>query len=178
MRLWCYDGAKKATMEIDYRTDDAVTPEEMQALEEAVGFGPHRNLDRNRQALAGSLFLATARCGGRLVGLVRLVGDGAYVLHVAGLSVHPDFQRQGIGRQLMEMAIAFARQVRVGSGTDVGEFTLFANTGADRFYEKMGFSLIPNGMVLTDTDLRRRLESRFVDEWTQRRSESSPAQTP
>ena len=42
--------------------------------------GPHRSSERNRVALAGSLFIATARCDGRLVGMLRLVGDGAYIL--------------------------------------------------------------------------------------------------
>ena len=54
-------------MEIQYKANDTVTPEEMQSLEESVGFGPHRNLERNRVALAGSLFIATARCNGRRV---------------------------------------------------------------------------------------------------------------
>ena len=69
-------------MEIKYQANDGVTPEEMQSLEESVGFGPHRNLQRNEIALAGSIFIATARCEGRLIGLVRLVGDGAYILRV------------------------------------------------------------------------------------------------
>jgi len=158
-------------MEIEYNANDTVTPEEMQSLEESVGFGPHRNLERNRLALAGSLFVATARCAGQLVGMVRLVGDGAYILHHAGISVHPDFQRRGVGRTLMEMAVAFAKETTVGSGDDRGEFTLFANTGADTFYEKLGFSLTPNGMVLTDTDSRRQHELEFQKEWKAQRAQ-------
>jgi len=158
-------------MEIEYKTNDTVTPEEMQSLEESVGFGPHRSLERNRIALAGSLFLATARCKGQLVGLLRLVGDGAYILHHAGMAVHPDYQGTGIGRRLMEMAIAFAKEIKVGTGDNFGEFTLFANTGADTFYERLGFSLTPNGMVLTDTESRREHERRFQAEWiAERRS--------
>ena len=156
-------------MDIDYTVNDNVTPEEMQSVEESVGFGPHRSLERNRAALAGSLFIATARCEGQLVGLLRLVGDGAYILHHAGMAVHPDFQGRGIGRRLMEMAIAYAREIGVGTGGDLGEFTLFANTRADRFYERLGFSLTPNGMVLTDTESRREHELRFQAEWRAKR---------
>ena len=156
-------------METEYKANDTVTPEEMQSLEESVGFGLHRSLERNRAALAGSLFIATARHEGQLVGMVRLVGDGAYILHHAGISVHPDFQRKGIGRKLMEMAVSFAKQTKIGSGDNLGEFTLFANTDADRFYEKLGFSLVPNGMVLTDTESRRTHELQFQKEWKKKR---------
>jgi hypothetical protein len=69
----------------------------------------------------------------------------------------------------MEMAVAFARETGVGSGEDLGEFTLFANTDADTFYEKLGFSLAPNGMVLTDSESRRKHELRFQEEWKMRR---------
>ena len=158
-------------MKIEYKRDDTVTPEEMQLLEESVGFGAYRNLERNRIALAGSPFIATARCSEQLVGMIRLVGDGAYILHHAGIVVHPDFQRKGVGRKLMKMAIAFAEETGVGSGDSFGEFTLFANTGTDVFYEKLGFTLTPNGMVLTDTVSRREHELQFQKEWKKKREQ-------
>ena len=158
-------------MKIKYEVNDTVTPEEMQSLEESVGFGSHRNLERNRVALAGTLFLATARYDDQLVGMVRLVGDGAYILHIAGISVRPAFQRKGIGRKLMEMAVAFAKETKVGSGDNIGEITLFANTGSDRFYEKLGFILTPNGMVLTDTKPRRAHELEFQKAWKKKRDQ-------
>lgn len=82
--------------------------------------------------------------------------------------MHPDFQRQGVGRRLMGMAIAFAKEAKVGSGDSPGEFPLFANTGSETFYEKLGFTLTPNGMVLTDTESRRKHELEFQKNWTGR----------
>ena len=158
-------------MSIEYTTDGEVSPEEMQVLAESVGFGPHRTLERNGAALSGSTFVATARHDGRLVALVRLVGDGAYILHVAELTVHPDSQGKGVGRRLMQMAIAFANASGVGTGENLGEFTLFANAGADTFYEKLGFSLAPNGMVLTDTQSRKNYELNFQKEWKRERTQ-------
>jgi GNAT superfamily N-acetyltransferase len=149
-------------MEIDFASNASVTAEEMQMLPESVGHGAYRSVARNRAALRGSIFLAAARSEGKLVGLLRLIGDGGYVLHVADLEVRPDFQKRGIGRRLMEMGIAFAGQKRIGSGDNLGEFTLFANTGADRFYEKQG-------MVLANGECRRRNEMDFQEQWRRKR---------
>lgn len=140
-------------------------------MAECVGFNPHRSLDRDKAALAHSVFVASARRNGELIGLVRLVGDGAYILHVADFEVRPDFRRQGVGRKLMEMAIDFAKESKIGTGENFGEFTLFANVGADAFYEQLGFVRAPNGMVLTDTESRRKVELEFQEEWAKKRKE-------
>jgi GNAT superfamily N-acetyltransferase len=158
-------------MNLEFIPNDKVTYQEMLSLAESVGFGPHRSLDRNKTALAGSIFVASACRDGDLIGLIRLVGDGAYILHLADLEVHPDFQRRGVGRRLMEMAIEFAREAKIGTGENFGEFTLFADVDADAFYEKLGFILTPNGMVLTDTESRRKTELEFQKEWTKKREE-------
>ncbi|MHC4216296.1 MAG: GNAT family N-acetyltransferase [Planctomycetota bacterium] len=156
-------------METEFIPNAQVTAEEMQCLLESVGHGAHRSIERNRLALAGSIFVAGARSKGKLVGILRLVGDGGYILHVADLEVHPDFQRKGIGRKLMEMGIDFARNKRIGTGENLGEFTLFADVGADRFYEKLGFTLAPNGMVLVDGETRRKHERDFEERWRKKR---------
>jgi GNAT superfamily N-acetyltransferase len=158
-------------MNLEFIPDDKVTYQEMLSLAESVGFGPHRSLDRNKTALAGSIFVASARRDGDLIGLVRLVGDGAYILHLADLEVHPDFQRRGVGRRLMEMAIDFAREAKIGTGENFGEFTLFANVDANAFYEKLGFILTPNDMVLTDMESRGKTELELQKEWTKKREE-------
>ena len=54
-----------------------------------------------RRALEQSLFLLGAFEDGALVGFVRCVGDGAYILYVQDLIVTPALQRKGIGRELM-----------------------------------------------------------------------------
>ena len=134
----------------------------MMALAEAVGFGPHRTLPRNERALDGSLFVGTARVDGQLIGLIRLIGDGAYVLHVADMMVHPAHQRKGVGSRLLQMAIGFARGIATGTGDTHGEFTLFAAANAESFYEKHEFMSVPNGMFLADSPGRRKVEQAVV----------------
>ncbi|MFH1616390.1 MAG: GNAT family N-acetyltransferase [Planctomycetota bacterium] len=159
-------------MDIKFTVNDNITAEEMQLLAKAVGFGRDRSLERNEIALVGSIFVASARCDGKLIGLVRLVGDGGYILHMADLEVHPDFQRRGIAHKLMEMAIDFATDKKIGTGNNLGEFTLFANVSADRFYEKLGFTLCSNGMVLTDTESRKQHELNFQKIWADKHKQN------
>ena len=46
----------------------------------------------------------------RLVGFVNLAWDGGQHAFLLDATVHPDFQRQGIGTQLVEEAAAIARR--------------------------------------------------------------------
>jgi GNAT superfamily N-acetyltransferase len=148
---------------ISYQIDDRITPDEMMSLAEAVGWGRHRTLARNRIAIAGSRFIATARADRKLIGLLRLVGDGAYILHVADMMVHPSFQLRGVGRRLAELALDYARQIATGRGNNMGEFTLFAAPGAAGFWKKQQF--VPsNGMVLADTPEHRAAEQSAAKE--------------
>ena len=70
--------------------------------------------------------------GRRLVGLVRVVGDGASIAYVQDLLVHPDWQRRGIGARLLRDALERFARVR--------QFLLLADDApAPRaFYEAMG----------------------------------------
>ena len=58
----------------------------------------------------GSRYLYTAREAttdgtGRLVGLVRAVGDGHSIAYIQDLLVHPHAQRQGVGSALLKRVI-------------------------------------------------------------------------
>ena len=58
------------------------------------------------QALSHSLATYLARDGEKIVGLVRLVGDGFSSVFVQDLIVLPSYQRRGIGSNLMKEALA------------------------------------------------------------------------
>ena len=53
-----------------------------------------------------------AHDGDRLVGLIRAVGDGETFLFIQDLLVLPSYQRQGIGRQLVNALVDQFPQVR------------------------------------------------------------------
>jgi GNAT superfamily N-acetyltransferase len=65
-----------------------------------MSFGP---------VLARSLAWIAARSHGTLVGFVNLATDGGMHAFVLDTTVHPDWQRRGIGRRLVRAAIDQAR---------------------------------------------------------------------
>ncbi|HFI2472414.1 TPA: GNAT family N-acetyltransferase [Streptococcus suis] len=89
-----------------------------------------------QKALKHSLFVLAAFDGGRLVGLLRAVGDGHSIVFIQDILVLPAYQRQGIGRQLLEQAIAhFPGIYQLHLLTDNAEKTR-------SFYEALGFTAV------------------------------------
>ena len=51
--------------------------------------------------LAKATIILTARCDGRLVGVSRAITDYNFCTYLSDLAVDQDFQRQGIGKELI-----------------------------------------------------------------------------
>ncbi len=87
-------------------------------------------------AVAASLRTVTAWDGDRLVGLARVVGDGLTIAYLQDILVHPEYQRQGIGRTLFRQVFAPFADVRQ-------KVLLTDDEPAQRaFYEALGFTEI------------------------------------
>jgi len=83
------------------------------------------------QALLSSHSLVTAWHGNRLVGLGNAISDGHLVVYYPHLLVLPEFQRQGIGTELMCRLIARYEGFH--------QHMLVADGRALDFYRKCGF---------------------------------------
>ena len=101
----------------------------------SVGWNTYADApDVLQAALAGSSRVVTARCAGTLVGLARVISDGATICYLQDVLVRPDAQRAGIGRRLVEAALAPYASVRQ-------KVLLTDDEPAQRaFYESLGFS--------------------------------------
>ncbi|MCT1437751.1 GNAT family N-acetyltransferase [Brachybacterium paraconglomeratum] len=104
------------------------------ALYDAVGWGAYTQepaiLER---ALAGSRHVVTARRDGVLLGLARVVGDGAVLAYLQDVLVRPEAQGRGIGRSLVEEVLAPFDTVRQQV------LLTDAEPGQRAFYEALGF---------------------------------------
>ena len=121
----------KITKETSVSIDDVLH------LYQAVGWTNYTNQPQMlEQALSHSLAIYLARDGEKIVGLVRLVGDGFSSVFVQDLIVLPSYQRQGIGSALMKQALAdYKDAYQVQLATDESEKTL-------GFYRSLGFETL------------------------------------
>ena len=133
----------KITKEISVSIDDVLH------LYQAVGWTNYTNQPQMlAQALTHSLAIYLARDGEKIVGLVRLIGDGFSSVFVQDLIVLPSYQRQGIGSTLMKQALAdYKDAYQVQLATEESEKTL-------GFYRSLGFETLSSfqctGMILVD----------------------------
>lgn len=74
-----------------------------------------------------------ARVDGHLVGLARVISDGATIAYLQDVLVHPDHQRAGIGAALVDAALTPYETVR--------QKVLLTDDGAAQraFYEALGY---------------------------------------
>ena len=80
--------------------------------------------------------------GERLVGAVRVLTDGYFFATVPEVLVDPDYQRRGIGRELMFRALAAA---------PCGALFFGAQPQSIGFFERLGCEPGPSGMVMRST---------------------------
>jgi GNAT superfamily N-acetyltransferase len=114
-----------------------VDPEELLGLYDAVGWSAYtRDPTVLEAAVAGSSYVVTARRGVRLVGLARAVSDDATICYLQDVLVHPDEQRTGIGRALVEAVLDRYRSVRQKVLLTDDEHSQRA------FYESLGYTEI------------------------------------
>lgn len=64
------------------------------------------------RAVANSTWVTTAWQGDQLLGLIRVMSDDVSILYVQDILVFPEAQRNGVGRRLLEAALARFAHVR------------------------------------------------------------------
>ncbi|WP_196812599.1 GNAT family N-acetyltransferase [Butyrivibrio sp. XPD2002] len=129
-------------MKIEF-IDNILTPEDFVRLRVTTGFAdipvPHA-----RKALQNGLLNVSAVKDGKLIGMGRLVGDGAMYWYLQEIIVLPEYQGLGIGTMIVNHLVDYAvKNSSTGKITTIGGVSA---RGKEGFYEKLGFEVIPNGI--------------------------------
>lgn len=76
----------------------------------------------------------------KMIAFARATSDNTFNATIWDVVVHPEFQRQGLGKVLMNEII---KQLRI---SDINTITLFADPQVLNFYKNLGFISDPDGV--------------------------------
>ncbi len=91
-----------------------------------------------KKAFSNSFIAVFAFDGERLVGMARALCDGEYQAAIYDMAILPEYQRQGIGKRIVE---------QICDGLPVPNIILFAAPGKENFYKMLGFRVMLTGMA-------------------------------
>lgn len=100
-------------MSITYKKIKQFNEEDIRQLYEDAGWTNYTNdLSKLLKAIEASLMVVTAWKNKKLVGLIRVVGDGLTIIYIQDILVLKAYKRQGIGSKLFEAILEEYREVR------------------------------------------------------------------
>jgi len=113
--------------------------EEFSTLRKKIGWG-EINSNVAEVSLNNSLFHVIIRDESQLIGMGRVVGDGAMYFYIQDVVVDPNYQNSGIGTALMDQIEKYL-SITATKGSTIG---LLAAKGKETFYTRYGYTQRPN----------------------------------
>lgn len=92
-------------------------------------------------ALAHSICVFGAYDNDQLIGMGRIVGDGAVICYIQDLIVIPEYQKKGVGSVVLQHLIDYVKQLQEPNSQMM--LCLMCAKGREEFYEKHGFIARP-----------------------------------
>lgn len=128
-------------MEIQYKINAKVNEWDVADLFLSAGLKrPSNDIDRISRMLANANLTVTAWDGERLVGIARALTDFAYCCYLSDLAVDAAYQKQGIGRKLVEtVQDEISEEVML---------LLLSAPDAMPYYPRIGFEKVENGWTI------------------------------
>ncbi|KJY91447.1 MULTISPECIES: GNAT family N-acetyltransferase [Vibrio] len=119
------------------------SPEEYCQMRILAGLSA-KSLQAAELGLPNTLYGVSVRDGEKLIGMGRVVGDGACNFEVVDVAVDPSYQGMGVGRKIMEHIDIYLSSVALEGS--------YVSMIADEpeFYEKLGYRLVsPSSQGMT-----------------------------
>lgn len=126
---------------INYFNSKTITAEQLSHLFRNSGLRrPVEDLPRLKKMLDQADITITAWDENKLVGIARAITDFSYCCYLSDLAVDGDYQKMGIGRELV-------RLVHEQIGEEVS-LILLSSPVAMEYYPRIGFQKVENGYIL------------------------------
>ncbi|MBP1914538.1 GNAT superfamily N-acetyltransferase [Lederbergia galactosidilyticus] len=126
---------------IKYTNKAVLTPEALSRLFQASGIKrPYDDLPRIQRMIDCADITYTAWASDQLVGVARAITDFSYCCYLSDLAVDKDYQKQGIGKNLVSLL-----QDQLG---DQVALILLSAPNAMEYYPQLGFNTIRNGFII------------------------------
>ncbi|MDE6432896.1 MAG: GNAT family N-acetyltransferase [Lachnospiraceae bacterium] len=120
--------------------ENSLTVVEYLAIRRQVGWKILKK-EQAKKALENSLYVIAVYEDDTLVGIGRIVGDGAIICYVQDLIVIPESQGKGIGSAILKKLIGYVEELRQENSEMM--LCLMCAKGREIFYEKHGFQARP-----------------------------------
>lgn len=141
-------------MTITYN-ENCITAEDYLLMESRMG-DPLTTREQAERAVAHQLYSIAAKDGDTIVGIARLLGDGAIFWYINDVWVLPAYRGKGIGSGMVKLLIQHVKQASL-PGTSVS-VCLMSAKGKEGFYERLGFRARPHAWEGAGMELELEIE--------------------
>ncbi|HSL45834.1 MAG TPA: GNAT family N-acetyltransferase [Anaerolineales bacterium] len=129
--------------------------EELSALYLIAPLGQKEPADL-KVAFGNSMFKCFVYDSGKLIAVGRALADGRDCSYICDVAVHPDYQGQGLGREVVSRLVDFSK--------DHKKIILYAAPGKEPFYRKLGFKRMTTAMAIFKNQSQALENGLIVDE--------------
>jgi GNAT superfamily N-acetyltransferase len=119
---------------IRYETGHPLPIDQVCSVYKSLGWLAQHLPERVQRAHANSSRIVSAWDGDKLVGWARIITDGEFCLFLHEILLYPEYQGQGIGRELMNRVLAGYEHVQ--------NQVLLSDLGNENFYAPFGFEVV------------------------------------
>lgn len=99
------------------------------------------NESQAKKALENSLLTVAAYEDNKLIGMGRIVGDGAVICYIQDLIVRPECQKMGVGKLIINRLIEYVDSITEEDNEMM--LCLMCAKGREEFYKRFGFVARP-----------------------------------
>lgn len=131
---------------IEYKIESNLSVEEFVDVLNDSSLGERRpvaDIPRIQKMIDNANLIVTARLDGKLIGVSRSLSDFAYCTYLSDLAVRKQYQKMGIGKELIRQTKLAGRQAKL---------ILLSAPAAVDYYPRIGMKSHPHCFILDSID--------------------------